>query len=205
MSEFFPLDDFLHCLVALISVSNVIPVMPAVQEFTSDLSTARGRNYTVRALLSGNAVAVIFMFLGPFILSNLALTVDDLRVAGGVVLLAYATHDILFSRLRSSRRQISNQEDLGPPIAPLGVPVLVGPATLSLLLVLTEVYGRLAVGGALAVNLTINLVCVVLSDRLLRLLGEGSSRAMGKVMSLILATLGVGMFRQGLQSMMSTT
>lgn len=190
-------------LVALAAVSNVVPILPVVQDYTAELEAREARAYRLRALLQGNLVALGFIFGAPLLLAALALTVDDLRVAGGVVLLAYATHDLLFSRQRRNRRQVGSDEESGPPVAPpvapLGVPIFVGPATLSMLLVLSEVHGPLTVTVALVANLLLNVVLLSGGDRILELLGEGASRAVGKVMSLLLATLGAGMLRAGIQ------
>lgn len=190
---------FLPSLVAIAAVSNVLPILPVVQDYTAELERREARRFRMRALVQGNLVALGFIFGAPLLLTALALTVDDLRVAGGVVLLAYATHDLLFSRQRRNRRQVGDEDELGPPVAPLGVPIFVGPATLSMLLVLSEVHGPLTVTGALAANLLLNLLLLAGGDRLLDLLGEGASRAVGKVMSLLLATLGAGMLRAGIQ------
>jgi multiple antibiotic resistance protein len=191
-------EGFVRSLVALVAISSVIPVLPAIQAYTSELMPSAARRYSLWALASGNLVGVIFVFVAPPLFEALSLTVDDLRVAGGVILLVYATHDILFSRLRSSRRQLIDEDELGSPVAPLGVPILMGPATLSALVVLNEVHGPAPVIGALFVAAALNGLCLIAIVPLLRLIGEGASRAIGKVMSLVLATLGAGMLRAGL-------
>lgn len=186
---------------ALVTVSNVLPILPVVVEYTAALPDAEARRYRLNALVAGNLTALGFMVLAPPLFGALGLTVNDLRVAGGIVLLAYATHDLLFSRVKRQRHQIPDDPDveqLGPAIAPLGIPILVGPATLSMVLVLAEAHGPVAVAIALAANVAVNAVILVVGDRLLGLVGEGTSRAVGKVMSLVLAALGAGMLRHGI-------
>lgn len=191
-------DALVRSLVALIAVSSVVPILPAIQTYTSALPAREARSYALWALASGNLVGLVFVFAAPFLFDALSLTVDDLRLAGGIILLVYATHDILFSRMRSSRRQLDAMDELGSPVAPLGVPILMGPATLSTLVVLNEVHGATPVVLGLLVAAALNALCLLGSEPLLRLFGEGSSRAIGKVMSLVLATLGAGMLRAGL-------
>jgi len=192
------MDGFVRSLVALVAVSNVLPILPVVHEYTADLGGPEARWYRLRALLGGNMVGLAFLLGAPLLLAALTLTLNDLRIAGGVVLLAYATHDILFSRVRRNQRQTVDADEIGPAVAPLGVPILVGPATLSTLLVLSEVHGVTVVGAALAVNAALNAICVVAGDQILSWMGPGASRAIGKVMSLVLATLGAGMLRAGI-------
>ncbi len=190
----------LNCILAMGAVSTAIPVLPVIQEFTRGMSRQHARNYALTALFSANAVAVAFLAAAPLLFGALGLTVNDLRVAGGIVLLVYATHDILFSRaqrVRSASAEDDSFEPMEPPpsIAPLGIPILVGPATLSTLLVLGETYGSVPALVGLLVGAMLNVVLVLFMDRLLGVMGDGASRAVGKVNSLILATLGAGMLR----------
>lgn len=194
-------DGFLTSLIALVAVSSVLPVLPSVQAYTAELTRADARRYMLTALFGANLVGLGFIVLTPYLFGALDLTVHDLQVAGGVILLVYATYDILFSRIRSSDRQLNAEDDLGPPIAPLGVPILMGPASLSTLLVLSEVHGKIPVFAAMAIVASVNAFVLALADFIMNILGEGTSRAVGKVMSLILATLGAGMLRAGVQAM----
>jgi multiple antibiotic resistance protein len=191
-------EGLVRSLVALIAVSSVIPVLPAVLAYTSELSPAAARRYSMSALLGGNIVGLAFVFAAPPLFEALSLTVNDLRVAGGIILVVYATDDILFSRLRRSRRHLDTADELGSPIAPLGVPILMGPATLSTMVVLSEVHGNAPVIGGLLAAALLNALCLLAAAPLLRTLGEGATGAIGKVMSLVLATLGAGMLRAGL-------
>lgn len=193
-------ESLARAIVSLVAVSTVVPVLPVVREFTSALSPRDARDYALRALLAGNAVAVGFLFLSPLLFAALAVNVNDLRIAGGVVLLVYATHDILFSRARRSRGVVDSvdADDLPTAVAPLGVPILVGPATLSTLVVIGESEGSAAACVGLAFAGTLNVMFLLIAPRLLDVAGEGVSRATGKVMSLVLATLGAGMLRAGI-------
>ena len=84
-------DGFIRSLFALVAVSNVIPILPVVRDYTAELEGRMARSYQLQALFQGNLVGLGFVFGAPLLLGALSLTVDDLRVAGGVILLAYAT------------------------------------------------------------------------------------------------------------------
>jgi multiple antibiotic resistance protein len=196
-------DGFVRALLALVAVSNVLPILPVVHEYTAVLPPAEARRYRLAALLQGNLVGLGFLVAAPLLMEALDLVLADLRIAGGVVLLTYATHDLLFTRAIRNRRFVPDSTTLGPPVAPLGVPIFVGPATLSVLLVLSESHGMGPVAGALAGNVALNALCLLLGERVLSRLGEGPGRAVGKVMTLIVATLGAQMLRRGVTEVIS--
>lgn len=197
------IDGFVECFFALLAVTTVLPILPVLEEVTLDVPADQRVPYRLQALVQANASAVGFVLLAPFLFGALSLNLNHLRIAGGIVLLAFATHDILFSRIRRNMRQAHDEiVDIPPAIAPLGIPILVGPGVLSTLAVLAEVHGRLPVFAALGVNVALNALFVVLGDRLLGFMGEGVSRAVGKIMSLVLATLGAGMLDAGIRGAM---
>ncbi len=189
-------EGFVRAFVAILAISNVLPLLPLVVDFTSELEPRAARRYGIEAILGGYGVAALFLFGAPAFLAALSLGMADLQLAGGIILLVYATHDLLFSRAhRAPTNGSGDPGELGPPIAPLGVPIMVGPGTLSLVIVLAEVHGRLEVSAALAVNAVINVALIAGAPRVLRVMGAGLGKAVTKVMSLILAAIGAGMLR----------
>ena len=65
------------------------------------------------------------------------------------------------------------------------------------MLVLGRVHGVLAVGAALLLNAALNAVLLLAGEAILRALGEGGRAALGKLASLLVATLGASMLRGG--------
>lgn len=188
-------DGFARALTALLAVSSVLPILPVVYEVTAEMPPEEGRRYRLLALFQANLVALAFLLGAPALLAALQLDLHDLRVAGGIVLLVYAIHDLLFSRAARNRRLVRGPP--ASPIAPLGVPILVGPATLSMVLVLGQAHGVAAVATAMAITAALNALCLIVGERVLEALGEGGRSALGKVASLVIATLGASMLRLG--------
>ena len=137
--------------------------------------------------------------MGAELLGVLGILVDDVRIAGGLVLLVFAIHDLLFSR--EHRKQPLTELDSGKatiPIVPLGIPLLVGPATLATTLVVAQLYGRAPAAAALVANGALNWLILAFGERVYARVGHGAMRAVGKVMGLILAALAVAMIRTGI-------
>ena len=134
------------------------------------------------------------IFLGQGLFSFLGITVDDLRVAGGIILFLISIHDLIHSREERKSRDVD--ADMG--VVPLGVPLIVGPATLTACLVLADAHGRGVVLGALFANLGIVAILILNARRLRKVMRPAVTRAFGKVMSLFLAAIAVSMIRHGL-------
>jgi len=83
-------------------------------------------------------------------------------------------------------------------VVPIGTPMIVGPAVLTTLLILVQSHGYLITALAFGVNMAIAFLVLRYAVNLARLLGEGGSRAVGKVASVFLAAFGVSLVRRGL-------
>jgi len=196
-------------LLAVLVVANILPILPIVLDLLGRLPRKERRRTALRALLVGNLVAVAFAVGGSVLLEAMNSRVFDLRVAGGVILLVFAVYDLLFSR--EDRKEplgeiVESDSSSGPltlDIVPLGVPLLVGPATLTTALVVAETYGTLPLILAIGVNALVNVGILFTGQVFMDRVGHGALRAVGKVFGLILATLAVTMIRTGIMEMSS--
>ncbi|MEZ4253980.1 MAG: MarC family protein, partial [Polyangiales bacterium] len=161
-----------------------------------------------RALTTVLVVGISVAIAGGALLRWWGLTTEDLRIAGGLVLLIFAIHDLLFSQMeRKSRAKALDEsidDDLGNAhelsIVPLGVPILLGPAGMTALLVFGETRGIVPTLLAFLANFAINAALLLNAGLVRRVFGRAVVRATGKVMSLVLAALAVSMLRTGIEA-----
>ncbi len=186
--------------IPLFVVMNSLPVLPLVMTHTSGLETEQREPLVRRSLLTGGLLASGMILGGPLLLSYLGITLLDLQVGGGVILLVFAIHDLLFSVVTRKRRALAERF----AVVPLGVPILMGPATLTTVLVLSDAHGKIPVLAALAGNLVINWILVANAQRLAKGAGLVATQAAGKVYALLLTAIAVAMIRKGVFGMIET-
>ena len=81
------------------------------------------------------------------------------------------------------------------------IPLIVGPATLTTLLIVMDTVAIGYVLAALAVNLVLVNISFRFCDRLTKIVGLPGLRAFSKITSLLLAAIAVSMIRRGWQAM----
>jgi len=182
--------------VSLFVVMDVIGTLPIFLGMTEGLGQGQRRSLSAQAVAAGAIVSVVFIFAGRWLFSVLGITINDFRVAGGLLLLVFAVHDLLFAH--ASRRDPN--PSLG--VVPIGIPLLVGPAVLTGLLLSVDSFGLLPTLVALAANLAIAFLVFSLGPWIIRLVGDGGARGIGKVASLLLAAIAVMMVRSGIEGML---
>ncbi len=195
--------------VSLFAVMNAIPILPLVIGMVDPMPRPEQRKTLVQALLTSLVVGGLLCLVGGHALSLWGVSVEDLQVSGGLVLLVFAIHDLLFSRVHRKAQARDLEENLlgaeNPSgdvgVVPLGLPILMGPASMTAVIVMAQARPVVEVSLAFVANVIINGVLLLNAGRLQRVLGRALMRGIGKVMSLVLATIAVSMLRHGLQAM----
>ena len=182
----FPLA-FIPLFVA-IDVIGILPIFMSLVEGVEKPQKARFINQSVITALS---VSIGFLAVGKFVFSILGIEIYDFKMAGGLLLLVFAINDLLFSE--KSKKTITST--MG--VVPLGIPLIVGPAVLTTIIVTVDTYGYIPTITSLAVNLFIVWIVFLKSNFIYRVMGEGGSKAFAKVASLLLAAIAVMMIRRG--------
>ena len=90
--------------------------------------------------------------------------------------------------------------DVRMGVVPIGVPLIVGPAVLTNILLLVDHYGIVPTLISLILNLFIVLISLMNAERIIRLVGKGGIVGISKVMSLLLASIAVMMIRLGIEN-----
>ena len=119
-------------------------------------------------------------------------------IAGGTLLFIISLNDLVYMERRWSQ---IDPESLGA--VPLGVPLIVGPAVLTMILILVRQYGPLATVTALIVNIMIAGLTFWLYVPIMRLLGKSGARTVAKLAALLLAAIAVMMVRKGVMLLLA--
>jgi len=183
--------------IPLFVAIDVLGVVPLFISLTQGLTQKEKRTLVTEATLTALAVSIVFLFGGRLIFDFMGITEDDFRVGGGIVLLVLAVDDLIFSS--ESRR--NPETKVG--IVPIGIPLIIGPAALTTLLILNDTYGKIPAVMSLLANLLIVWVVFRKSDLVSKLLGEAGSKAVAKVAALFMAGIAVMMIRVGLTAMLA--
>lgn len=159
---------------------------------TKDYASRDRRKIIASSVWVALFVLAFFAVLGDIIFGLLGVTVDDFRVAAGIVLLIYFAASILEIPLGAKRPP----ENLA--IVPLAMPLLSGPAAVSTVIYIKYVWGLHVALAATLFNLALSYPILLAGERLFSLFGKTGSLLMEKLMSMIMASFAVAMIREGL-------
>ena len=184
--------DILLSFISIFVAVDAIGVLPIFVSLTEGIERSERAKIIVQSMLTALCLAVGFIFLGKAVFRILGITIGDFMVAGGAILFCLAITDIINP---VKKRRIPT-EGLGA--VPLGTPLIVGPAVLTTCLVIISQYGLLATLISVMVNILLAGMIFESSSVLMKVLGEAGSKALSKIMSLLLAAIAVMLTRKGI-------
>lgn len=178
-------------LFVAIDIIGMIPLFLSLTQGMEDEQKHRAINVSAIAAL---AIGLIFIVAGKKIFDVLGITENDFRVAGGILLSLIALSDLLVPGSDNRRKTTS---DIA--IVPLAVPLILGPAALASLILLSSEYPLWEVCLSLLVNLALVWLALRYSGLIKRVIGQGGALALAKIFSILLLAYGVMMIRVGIK------
>jgi multiple antibiotic resistance protein len=183
-------NTFIPIFVAI----NIFMLIPIFIGMTEDMSKTKRRVVVRDSILTAVIVSLLFIALGEAIFRILGITGDDFKIGGGLVLLVFAILDL------TKRQETRRAQDTKMGVVPIGVPLIVGPAVLTTILVLVEHYGVIPAVLSLILNLLIVWISLINAERIIKVFGKGGIIGISKVMALLLASIAVMMIRIGIEN-----
>lgn len=153
-------------------------------------SKSRRKTFSV-AVFIAFVLLIVFMLGGMSVLALFRVTLADLQVAGGLLLLLIAIRIMLFGHW-------TVEDETQPSVVPLACPLLAGPGAITATLVLQATYGIVVTTVALIASFTITWAILMFGERLFHFLGKTGSAVLAQVMALLLATIAVQFIRSGI-------
>jgi multiple antibiotic resistance protein len=156
----------------------------------------RRAQITARELVIALVIMLVLLFAGTAILNFLGLTQPSLNIAGGVLLFIIALRMIF----PGAAAEVATDKD-EPFIVPLAMPMVAGPSTIAILLLLssTEPARIWEWCTALVIAWAVATVILTASPFLLRVLGDRGLRALERLMGMLLVLLATQLLLNGVR------
>ncbi len=189
-------DSFIKAFIPLFVAMDTLGLLPLFLGLTQGMTPQALRRLIIQATIAAFVISIIFLFTGSALFTFLGITSSDFRIGGGILLLVLAIQDLASST--SEERRSPGHSGIG--VVPIGIPLIMGPAALTTILILVEEHGYAITMSSLLANFILVLVVLMNSRHIIRLMGEAGSKAFAKVAALFMAGIAVMMIRSGIEA-----
>lgn len=194
------MEQFVFVFAALFSVMNPLGTVPIFVGLTQEHSQKECSRVSFLTSLNVMVILSICFFTGRFILQFFGISIDSLRIAGGLIIATsgFALLTGSFSKHKGMDKQRVKDDAFqreAISLTPLAIPMLAGPGSISLLIGFYEEYiiwpqKFIVISAVLAVCFATFLI-LRCSHYIVGLLGASGLNAISRIIGFIVIAIGI--------------
>jgi len=201
----FDLELFLSAFAVLFVIIDPPGCAPIFATLTKGTSRKHQTAMAFKSVLIAAIILFGFAYGGEWIFAKLGISLDALRIAGGIMLFIIGLNMVFEKRTekREGRAEDALEEASDPEDISVFPMVIAGPGTMaSLLILMGKASGQpqeLAILAALAAVLLVTLFAFLISGFLIKLMGKSVTDVLTRVLGVLLATLAAQFILDGVK------
>ena len=203
---FSNIESFIYAVflsaIAIVAVMNPFGNLPQFIAMTDGMAVKVRQHLFRNIIITAFVIVMIFLFAGPAVMEYMfRVSLDELRIAGGLILVVMGIKNLLFPgavKDFSHYQDMSEEELIRRSIIPMAFPMLIGPGTLSTIVVMAAEGGmKNTIAGIFAAFFFMS-VLFYFASFLERVLGKLVLFVTARIMQVFIVAMGVKMMLIGL-------
>lgn len=197
-------DIFLHALTSFFVIIDPVGTALIFHGLTADCDRSYARRMALRSVGISTAIVLIFAFFGEALLGKLGISIEALRVSGGLLLFITAFN--MVTRGETGRRWESGPE-VDISVFPMSIPLLSGPGCLTVTILLfsqtPELPGRISLVSAVIAIYAATYAALISAHRVKLVIGRTGDDILRRLLGVILAALSIQFIADGVRQIMA--
>ena len=200
---------FLNAFILFFITIDTIGNLPFFISLTEGANIKKKNQIAVKSIIIAFFITILFAYVGKYLLDAIGVSLDSLKIAGGVILMFIAI-DILFEK-RKIRREKKVEAALDEKnfdeiiVFPMAIPFIAGPSTLATIILLMGNYSdsiesQMVVIFALIVALIVSLFLMIGTNFTIKYIPQQILHATSRVFAFILAALATQFVIDGIKA-----
>ncbi len=190
---------FLISFAALFSVINPLGTLPIFIGLTKDKHKREVKSIALWASINTFIILLISFFLGNYLLVFFGISIDSLRISGGIIIATsgFALLTGSFSKHKGMNKREKNDAFTRSEISltPLAIPMLAGPGSISLLITYNQehpiIYDKMILIGVILAVCLLTFLLLLSSKYIVKALGASGINALSRIIGFIVISIGV--------------
>ena len=200
---------FINSFILFFVTIDTIGNLPFFLSLTEEAKIKKRNEIAIKSTIIAFFIMIIFAYVGKYLLDAIGVTLDSLKIAGGIILMFLAI-DILFEK-RKIRREKRVEEALDEKnfdditVFPIAFPFIAGPSALTTIILLIGNYSintefHVPVILALVAALLVSLVLMIGASFIVKFIPKQILHATARVMAFVLAALATQFIIDGIKA-----
>ncbi len=200
---------FINSFILFFVTIDTIGNLPFFLSLTEEAKIKKRNEIAIKSTIIAFFIMITFAYVGRYLLEAIGVSLDSLKIAGGIILMLLAI-DILFEK-RKRRREKRVEEALDEKsyeeitVFPIAIPFIAGPSALTTIILLIGNYQnfpefQVSVIFALIVALIVGLILMIGASYIVKFIPKQILHATSRVMAFILAALATQFIVDGIKA-----
>ncbi len=193
------MDLFIYLFIALFSVLNPIGTVPIFVGLTQGDSKQECLRISLWTSINVFLILIISFFIGKYVLSFFGISIDSLRIAGGLIIVSsgFSLLSGKFNKKRGINKKIENDAQKRNDIAltPLAIPMLAGAGSISLIIAFYQEHHstkELIIASLAILAIAVSIFIILRSAHYLaKILGASGIVAISRIIGFIVVAIGI--------------
>ena len=196
-------DVFLHALTSYFVVIDPIGTALIFHGLTTGCERAYAKRMALRSTLIAAAIVLVSAFFGQALLTKLGISIEALRVSGGLLLFITAFNMVTKGE---TGKKWESGEEVDISVFPMSIPLLSGPGCLTVTILLFSqtptVSGSISLVVAVLVIYLLTYLALSSANRVKDLIGRTGDDILRRLLGVILAALAIQFIADGVRQIM---
>ena len=196
-------DIFLHALTSYFVVIDPIGTALIFHGLTTGCERAYAKRMALRSTLIAAAIVLVSAFFGQALLTKLGISIEALRVSGGLLLFITAFNMVTKGE---TGKTWESGEEVDISVFPMSIPLLSGPGCLTVTILLFSqtptVSGSISLVIAVLVIYLLTYLALSSANRVKDLIGRTGDDILRRLLGVILAALAIQFIADGVRQIM---
>lgn len=186
-------------MASIFAIVDPLGVVPFFSVLTEDMTAEEKRAVITKSCIVATTTLGVFAIFGHWIFAGFGFTIPAFEIAGGLLLFAVAFEMLNGERPRTKMTDRERQETLerdSVGVVPLGIPLLAGPGAITTVMIYmtdsdSDPLNKMFVFAGILVAILTTFFLLQYADRIFRRIGRTGTRAIGRIMGLLLAAIAI--------------
>jgi multiple antibiotic resistance protein len=194
----------LLAFTSIFTMVNPLGIIPVYTAMTAGMASEHAKKVAIKASITALLTMLLFAFSGKFIFDFFHISVNGLKVVGGIIFFM-AGYDMLQARVIRTKSDSETIHEYANDIAitPLGIPLTCGPGAITASIVMMNdantVFLKLLLSGTILLVILITLIFLLSARKVMRALGDSGNKVLMRIMGLIVMVIAVEFLFSGLK------
>ena len=200
------IEAFLAAFITLFVIVDPPGIAPVFASLTSGTPQSHKRKMAIRGSVVATVLLLFFAFAGDPFLKALGISLDALRIAGGILLFVIGFEMVMEKRAERKQDTAEQLDEFFDDISvfPIAIPLIAGPGSIATIILLMTQYegdiiSQAAVLAGLGLTMLITLGTFLIAGPIMHVLGPTVTTVITRVLGIIVAALATQFVLDGLK------